>query len=71
MINEKGYYHVATVVEGRIIKYTVDDYVYYDETTKQIHAHPFLEDKPWIHIILKVWARVNKGYDKIEQAKPF
>jgi len=30
VINDKGYYHVATVVEGRIIKYTVDDFVYYD-----------------------------------------
>lgn len=29
-VNEKGFYHVAAVKEGRIIKKTVDDYVYYD-----------------------------------------
>jgi len=62
---------VATVVEGRIIKKTIDDYVYYDEITKRIYGHPFLEDKPWIHIILKVWAHTNRGYDKMELASPF
>lgn len=70
-INSKGFYHVAAVVEGRIIKKTVDDFVYYDEITKKVHSHPFLEDKPWIHIILKVWAKINKGYEEMDQASPF
>ena len=70
-INEKGFYHVAAVKEGRIIKKTVDDFVYYDETTRTIHAHPFLDDKPWIHIILKVWAKLNKGYENLPLASPF
>lgn len=62
---------MATVVEGRILKQTVDDYVYYDEITHKIESHPFLEDKPWVHIILKVWAKLNKGYQKMELASPF
>ena len=70
-INEKGFYHVAAVKEGRIIKKTVDDFVYYDETTRTIHAHPFLDDKPWVHIILKVWAKLNKGYENLPLASPF
>lgn len=70
-INQKGFYHVAAVKEGRIIKKTVDDYVYYDEITKKVHCHPFLEDKPWVHIILKVWAKLNKGYENLPKASPF
>lgn len=70
-VNQKGFYHVAAVKEGRIIKKTVDDYVYYDEITKSIYSHPFLEDKPWIHIIVKVWAKLNKGYENLPTASPF
>jgi hypothetical protein len=70
-VNEKGYYHVAVVKEGRIIKKTIDDYVYFDERTRRIYAHPFLEDKPWTHILLKTWAKMNKGYENILAPSPF
>ena len=70
-VNGKGYYHVAVVKEGRIIKKTIDDYVYFNEHTRRIHSHPFLEDKPWIHIIVKTWAKMNRGYENIPLARPF
>lgn len=65
MVNEQGFYHVAVVQSGRIAKIIVDDWVYYDEVQGQVVRHPLLEDKPWVHVILKAWAKLNKGYDRI------
>lgn len=62
---------MAVVKSGRIIKKTIDDYIYYDENAKQIYCSPLLEDKPWIHIILKIWAKMNGGYENLAQCKPF
>jgi len=59
------------VKEGRIIKKTIDDYVYYDEVTHKIYGSPLLEDKPWVYIVLKVWAKMNLGYDNLSMCKPF
>ena len=53
------------------MKITVDDYVYYDANSRRIVAHPSLADKPWVHIILKVWAKLNKSYEESCKAVPF
>jgi hypothetical protein len=70
-INEQGYYHVAVVQNGRIMKMIIDDCVYYDEARNQIVAHPFHDDKPWVHILLKAWAKVNGGYERLDDCEPF
>ena len=70
-ISEQGYYHVALVQGGRMAKLVIDELVYFDEIAQQIHAHPYLPDKPWVHIILKAWAKLNKGYDKLDSCPPF
>lgn len=70
-ISEQGYYHVAVVQNGRMAKIIIDDFVYFDEIRNQIVAHPFLQDKPWVHIILKAWAKINKGYDRLDACEPF
>lgn len=30
-----------------------------------------LEDRPWVHIILKTWAKLNVGYALANEAEPF
>lgn len=62
---------MAVVQGGRIAKLVVDDFVYYDEVRGEIQAHPFLMDRPWVHIILKAWAKLNHGYDRMDSAPPF
>jgi hypothetical protein len=70
-ISEQGYYHVAVVQGGRIARLVVDDFVYFDETRGRILCHPFLPDRPWVHIILKAWAKLNRGYDRLDACEPF
>ena len=44
-------------------KEVIDDTMYFDETLDKILSHPDIEDHPWVHILLKAWAKKNKGYE--------
>lgn len=49
----------------------IDDYMEFDTEKNEIVAHKILVDQPWMHIILKVWAKINHGYDNLYECEPF
>lgn len=70
-INEKGFYYVVVCQNGTLTKVIIDDKFYFDEKDHKILTHPALSDHPWVHIVAKVWAKLNKGYDNLKSCPSF
>lgn len=52
-------------------KEIIDDKFYYDEKENKIVTHSGLSDHIWVHIIVKMWAKLNKGYENLKNCRSF
>jgi hypothetical protein len=49
-----------------MIKLLIDDYVIWDDLRKEIVTHPFFDNsQPWLHVILKAWAKLCGSYELV------
>ena len=49
----------------------IDDYIEYDTEKNEIVGYKIIQNQIWMHIILKVWAKINHGYEKLYECEPF
>ena len=70
-INPSGYYYVVMWKDGVVHKEIIDDEFYFDERLNEIEYHPLLMNHPWIHILIKAWAKKNKSYENLNHCEPF
>ena len=70
-INPKGYYEIVVWKEGRLTKDIIDDYIEFDNETNKPIGFDLDNVHPWMLILLKMWAKVNNGYQNIYEAEPF
>jgi hypothetical protein len=51
--------------DGVLVKEVIDDTFYYDENGGCLYTHPELQNYPWVHILIKVWAKIKGGYKNL------
>jgi hypothetical protein len=67
---EKGLYHIIFNKDGRFETDVVDDWIpVYEDTNEPIWGMDF--NHPWQLILLKFWAKKQRGYWKVKNGKPF
>lgn len=54
-----------------MVREIIDDSFYFDDTNNELFSLAPLQNHPWIHIIVKVWAKLNQGYELLENMSPF